>query len=94
MIENRMKNPKATTIPPSVAKHRANMQRINESARPFTVNVWDAREKRITRNYRFITKYEAQEYLRRMTITKNRRHYHKGEFGRLDMELEYTLKNN
>lgn len=79
---------------PKRAKHRANMQRINESARPFIINVWDAREKRITHSLNFITKYEAQDYLDKKTIKRGLRHYHKGAFGVLDMELEYTLKNS
>ena len=90
MIENRMTKTKAT--PSSVARHRANMNRINGNARPYTISVWDAREKRTTHTMKFITQYEADDYLKRMTIKRNNRHYHKGAFGRLDMELEYTLK--
>ena len=78
--------------PSSVARHRANMQRINGNARPFTISVWDAKEKRTTRIMKFITQYEADDYLNRMTIKRNDKHYHKGAFGRLDMELEYTLR--
>ena len=80
------------TTPSSVARHRANMQRINGNARPFTISVWDAKEKRTTRIMKFITQYEADDYLNRKTIKRYNRHYHKGAFGRLDMEPEYTLR--
>ena len=78
--------------PSSVARHRANMNRINGNARPYTVSVWDAREKRTTHTMKFITQYEAEDYLKRMTIKRNSRHYHKDSKGLLDMELEYTLR--
>ena len=70
------------------------MHRLNGSAKPFRIEVWDAREKRTTHSLSFVTKYEAQDYLNRNTLKRATGYYHKDTKGRLDMELEYTLKNN
>ena len=78
----------------TVQQRRELMNRLNGSARPFIITAYDYQEKCITHRLSFITRYEAQDYLTRNTIKKGNEYYHKDSQGRLDMQLEYTLKNN
>jgi hypothetical protein len=89
MIENRMIKTRAQILFPKRERARARMI-ANEPK--FKVTAYDSRERRTTHTMKFITQYEAENYLNRMTIKRNNRHYHKNEKGMLDMELEYTLR--
>ena len=79
---------------PKRERAKARMKAHQEKTFPFKISVWDSREKRTTRIMTFQMNFEAQNYLNTFCIKRNNRYYHKGETGLLDMELEYTLKNN
>ena len=78
----------------TIQERRELMHKLNGSAKPFTISVFDSYEKRATHSFSFVTKFEADSFLNRNAMKRDTGYYHKDTNGKLDMSLKYTLKNN
>ena len=86
-IENRMIN----TITPKRDAAKARMQAL---APKFKIDVWDNREKGITTRKAFLTNADRNTFQHTNCIQRGHRYFHKDSKGRLDMELEYLVKQS
>ena len=77
----------------TIAERKARLHELNRIGKPIVIDVWDSREKRTIRSLRFVTKYEANQFLYHNTYKTRTGYYRKDTNGQMDSELEYTLKN-
>ena len=73
-------------------KAREKMEAYQAKTFPLNISIWDSREGRFMENLRFMTKSLAQAYLDRKCIKRGSKYYRMTKEGNLDMELEFTLK--
>ena len=75
-------------------KREAARARMEANAPKYRLDIWDATEKRITISKAFLTASDRNTYLHTNCIERNAKHYHKDTKGRLDMSLEYIVKQS